>query len=131
MVGIYLVVLFVLNSLVFKPTLRLIEERGNQTGVLQGDSEKLALETESLAARYEKQVMDARREAVLAREKIVSEARKEESLILSQARAEGDKLLAQMRATLNAEREAAKVTLNKFSTQLARDMTSKVLEKSA
>ncbi len=37
MVGIYLVVLFVLNSLVFKPTLRLIEERGKQFGKTHGE----------------------------------------------------------------------------------------------
>lgn len=131
MLGIYLIVLFALNALVFRPTLKLLEERGNRTGLLKDESAKLALEAKSLAARYEKQALDARREAATEREKIVSDARKEEAIIIAQARAEGDKLLAQMRQSLNGEREAAKATMKQLSDELARGITGKVLERNA
>ncbi len=126
---IFMVVLVALNLLVFKPTLKLIDERKNRTDLLKDDSSRLLGETKSLMTGYEQKMKEARLNAAKAREHVLEEAHKEESVLVSKARKEAEVMLASMRKDLAADCAEATESLKKYAVELSRDMVNKVLER--
>lgn len=125
----FMVVLFVLNNFVFKPTLEIIEARKAKTLGLKEKAEKLSAEVEKRVVAYEAAFNKSRQMAAVEREKILVQARSEERSIIDAARAQTDKMLSEIRQSIGSEREVAAGVLKKEVEQLAGDMVSRVLER--
>lgn len=125
----FMVVLFVLNNFVFKPTLEIIEARQAKTLGLKEKAEKLSTEVAKRLATYEVAFNNARQLAATEREKILVQARSEERSIIDTARGQTDKMLSEIRQNIRAEKDVAAGILKKEVEQLADSMVARVLER--
>lgn len=130
MLGLFLLVVVVLNQLVLKPTLEIIQERKKRTFESQDQAEDLLGKTKVLQEEYQQKFSQARAQAVEAREAILSKSRTEEQAIVSKARAENDETIAEMRSQVNVEKKEALLQLKQLAQGLADDMVEKVLSNS-
>jgi F0F1-type ATP synthase membrane subunit b/b' len=125
----FMVVLFVLNNFVFKPTLEIIEARNAKTLGLKEKAEKLSASVTKRLEAYEVAFNKARHLAATEREKILVQARSEERSIIDTARGQTDKMLSEIRQNIRAEKDVAAGILKKEVEQLADSMLTRVLER--
>ena len=128
---IFMVVLAVLNTLVFKPTLKIIEARKGQTDTLQGSANQLIEDNKVALIKYEQTILQARQHAALERDRIIKEARKLEAENVSKARLQAEQMVSEMQERLKEEREESVERLNKYALQMAKDVSEKILERVA
>jgi F-type H+-transporting ATPase subunit b len=100
--GVFLFMLVVLRSLLFKPVVRLIEARREATeGALEA-VKTLEEEAEQLTEKVERELMAVRASFGAERDRIVEQARSKEREILRQARSEAHELVVKMRERTEA-----------------------------
>lgn len=131
----YQVVLFVilwmiLNKLLFKPYLHLLEEREQKTTGAQHDSSDLEHEAARLKAQYEERIAKAQASAYAAKDALLQDARQQREKILTQAREEAAKNLDQVRHDVASALEQEKRLAESEVAHVAQDMVSKVLGRS-
>lgn len=131
----YQVVLFVilwmiLNKLLFKPYLHLLEEREAKTTGAQHDSSDLEHEAARLKAQYEERIAKAQTLAYAAKDALLQDARQQREKILSQAREEAAKNLEQVRHDVASALAQEKQLGDSEVSRVAQDMVSKVLGRS-
>jgi len=124
----FLVLIFVLNKFLYKPVLRMIQNRqkeidkGLKLAVdMQAKEERLAQDREKVLkkARAEAQVLleQKKEEAVKVREKIIAEARQEKEAIVASGKRE-----------IEANRRDMEKKLEQDVLEIAYGMTEKILE---
>src|SRR3972149_3352757 len=84
----FLVLWFVLSKVLFRPYLRLLEEREGKTAGAIHDTADLEREGARLKAQYEERIAQAQAGGGAAKESILQEARQRRGQGLSQARPE-------------------------------------------
>jgi F-type H+-transporting ATPase subunit b len=123
----FLVLLFLLNVLLYKPILSKIREREAR---IRKDQEK-ALELEQKVLdqenRHQQELAKARQTAAQEKGALLAESKKQESEILEQARAEASRIVEQMKASIQMEAEEVRKTLKAQMTPLAQSITEKIL----
>lgn len=124
----FLTVLFILNRMVFRPTLSLIEARHYETEKLSEKIEELSQDTHRLLDTYQRKIEEARFLAGQERERLILEGREKERELLSQVRRENEALLSEFRANLSQEKKEAGLKLKQYVQDLAKDMVAKVLK---
>lgn len=126
-VGIFLTLVVLLNAMLFKPFLRVLEQRFQQ---LQGARDEVAtLErdaSEDLEAYFER-LKKARRKAQKEREQLVSSGREKERRMLAETRAEIAQSLNQARTDVASAEEQARKNLDAETDALACRLVEKVL----
>lgn len=125
--AIFVVLIVVLSPLLFKPVLRLFEERERRTEGARFDARVMQDKAEKLLEKYQAKLEEVRRVAAHERERLRTETLQLESKILGDARAATAKFVEEGRARI--ERETAKIRAE-MGTQrqaIARDISSKVL----
>ena len=127
MLGIFLVLLVVLWLLLWKPYLRVRDER---VARVEGAREKaVQLEAEAAArlSRIEGALAEARRAGTTETSRLRLEAQAREQQILAEAQAAARKLMTEARAQLDATVAAEKATLQQQTALLAREIAEKAL----
>ena len=123
----FLVLLFLLNVLLYKPIMAKIRER---EATIRKDQEK-AVELEQKVLdqenRHQQELAKARQTAVQEKGALLGEAKQKEADILEKARAEASLIVDQMKASIQVEAEQVRKTLKAQMTPLARSITEKVL----
>jgi F-type H+-transporting ATPase subunit b len=122
--GIFLVVMFLLTRLLWRPYLRVRSERVSRVDGYRRDAERMEAEAAERLARAESELAEVRRvgsgERALARQ----EARAREQTVLAEAQAEAQRTLAEagkrLEATLQAERAKVEVTARELGRQAVR-----------
>lgn len=125
--GLFLLVLFSLHWLVFKPTLEIIEKRRHQGHGLEEKSKFLQQESLEKTAFYESEINAARQAAGQARESILKLAREEERRIIEEARQVAEASLKQLRATIEKEKLEASIKLKNEIESLSTEMVNRIL----
>jgi F-type H+-transporting ATPase subunit b len=125
--AIFVMLIVVLSPLLFKPVLRLFEERERRTEGARFDARLLQDKAETLLGQYQAKVEEVRRVAAQEREHLRTEALQLESKIIGEARAATARLVQEGRAQI--EREATKIreALGAERQAIAREISSKVL----
>jgi F-type H+-transporting ATPase subunit b len=128
----YQVILFVLlwlilTKVLFRPYLRLLEEREGKTTGAQHDSTDLEHEGARLRAEYEDKVKAAQAAAYAEKERLVQAARLEREKVLSQAREEATQLLERARQEIAQALTAERRLAASEATSIAAAIASKVL----
>ncbi|MGH7793882.1 MAG: ATP synthase F0 subunit B [Candidatus Binatia bacterium] len=128
----YQVVLFVilwliLNKILFKPYLKLLEERERRTTGAQQDSSDLEHEGARLRAQYEEKIAQARSAGYAAKEEILQNARLDRENILAEAREEAAQILEGVRRELAIALEEERRLAAAEAAALAAEMASKAL----
>jgi F-type H+-transporting ATPase subunit b len=123
----FLLLLYILNRLLFKPLLARMDERSAKISKGLEDAETAARDRELARAEREAAVSEARKEAanVIANaNKIATDTREE---ILTRARADAEKVTERAREEITAEKEKAMAELRAQVADLALEAAGKLV----
>jgi len=111
----------------FKPYLRMREEREAGIEGSRDEAERLAAEADARLADYNGKLKEARERAMGEQRKVRAEAAANEQALLDKTREETLSAMADAKTTLGTEVESARAELMPKADLLARDMVSKLL----
>jgi F-type H+-transporting ATPase subunit b len=123
----FLLLMYLLNRLLFRPMLRVLQERKDRTEGRRERAAQADAEAESVLALYQKRLQEARTAADRIRTSLVREGEAERQKLVESAASEADKNLAQIRARVRAEAEEARATLRDEARRLAGAAAERIL----
>jgi F-type H+-transporting ATPase subunit b len=126
-VGLFVLLLLVLKPLLFDPMLKLFEEREKRIEGARAEGRRMDNESADAQAKYEAAMNKARATAGADRDKLRAEGTKAEGEILATARDKVAQIVADGRAALATEAEAARTTLGAQTSDLGRELASRLL----
>jgi len=124
---IFMFLILVLQPLLFKPVLRVFEEREKRTTGARGEARAMQEKAGELLRRYEAELNRVRRVAAAEREKTRGEAARLEAKILNEAREAANKIVAEGRQRIEKEVNAIRFELGSQSARLAEDIAVMIL----
>jgi F-type H+-transporting ATPase subunit b len=127
---IVLTVMVLLNQILFKPVLRIIEERRARTEGRRKAAVELDGKAEGLWAEYQKTLQEARGQAERTRSEFVRQAEEERQRITEEAAGESEKTVSAVRARIRAEAADARKLLEAEAKRLADSAAQKILGRS-
>ncbi len=125
----FLIAIYILNKLVFKPFLNLMDRRDKLTRGAIEEAKELEEKVAHIIEEYDAKLAEARSLAVEERNKIVQEGQSAADDILSKAREETSELLHEAKHKLEAETEEIKNKVKTDVDDIAQDIASRVLGK--
>ena len=128
---IFIAAIFILNTLVFKPFMKLIDRREKLTKGAIREARELEEKVKEIILEYEAKLNDARAQAQEERNKIVREAEAAASLIISKTREETAGLLDEAKKKLESESEVIKEKLKGDVQLLSKEIASRILGREA
>jgi F-type H+-transporting ATPase subunit b len=127
MLGLFLVLLLILWQFLWKPYLRVRDERVTRVDGARDEAAKLEAETATRLARIETSLAEARRNGNAETAKLRSEAQIREQQIVGEAQTAARTMLAEARARLETTLAAEKANLQTQTNLLAREIAEKTL----
>jgi len=125
----FLIVLFSLNYLLFRPALRLLDKRKNATVGVKAEIVRLGSLTEERIKQHEEKIAQAKAQGATIKEKIRKDGEGEAGKILGQAKLEADRHLTEMQKKLAQEQSEARLQLRKTVEDLGKGVAERILEK--
>ena len=126
---IFTVLYFVLSAVYFKPFLKLIEHRRKKTVGDREEAERILARANAKLSEYQQKIVSDRLRAREDYEKLIAEAKKEESAILSHAREEARKITQQTQENLAQQKAKMKAELSAEVEGLAQMISEKLLSR--
>jgi F-type H+-transporting ATPase subunit b len=127
MLGIFLVLLLILWQLLWKPYLRVRDERVARTEGVRASATELEGKAAARLARVEAALADARKSGGAEIAKLRQEAQARERQIIAESQEAARQMLAEARAGLDASVTAEKAALQSETSVLARQIAEKAL----
>ncbi|MEK6583000.1 MAG: hypothetical protein AAB017_00980 [Nitrospirota bacterium] len=122
----FLVLIYVLNILLFKPLLRLFKERADNVNGALGAAKDMNQKKEETIAKLSRELTDARNKAKGTFEALRAEGANTQREVFSKAEAEAADILQKARQELKAEaekaRQALRADVEKFSDEIVRKL---------
>ena len=128
---IFLLLIFALNQLLFKPLMKVQAERERQTTGLISQAQANINHHLSLFSEYQESIKNARMEGYRRQEQLRAEALKKRAELLSQSRTAAERMIQDSRDTIRVQLETAKQQLTLDAQEMARRITSTILGRSA
>lgn len=123
----FLVLLFLLNILLYKPLRRAMREREGEIAASRERTVSVDLEVREKMDRYEERLRQVRAEAAEERGRTLRDARAEEAGLLEAARRDASATLAGIRESIGTEAAKAEEMLRIRAENLSRLICEKVL----
>src|SRR5262245_57287116 len=127
MLGLFLVTMFVLTQLLWKPYLRVREERVARVDGYKEEAKRLEAEASTRLANVEAQLGEARRAGSAERARVRAEAVHREQAILASAQAAAQKALAEARGRIETALAGERANLKVRAEALGREAAEIVL----
>ena len=127
LMALFVVFALLLNPLLFKPLLRLLDARGERIEGARERAGALSKQADAVLGRYESAIATARREADGLRRGALESARQEQTRINGAARGDAERSLASARSDLASSVASARAALRGDGERLARDAAARVL----
>lgn len=127
LVALFVVIVFPLNALIFRPLLRTLEQRGEKIEGARSRAGAVSKQAEEVLGRYQSAVGLARREAEAIRRQALDGARQEQARIGSAARASAEREVASARQGVAGAVAEARSALRGDTERLAREAAGKLL----
>ncbi|MFA4827817.1 MAG: hypothetical protein WC855_08345 [Thermodesulfovibrionales bacterium] len=122
----FLVLIYVLNILLFKPLLKLFKEREDNVNGALGAAKDMNQKKEETIAKLSRELTDARNKAKGTFEALRAEGANTQREVFSKAEAEAADILQKARQELKAEaekaRQALRADVEKFSDEIVRKL---------
>lgn len=125
--GLFLVMLFVSNKLLFQPYLKLRARRTEGIDGARSAADKMTAEADAKLADYEKQLAVARNRSSEEQRKIRAEANAHEREVTTAARAKQLAALEEARTSVREKTEAARAELMPRAEAIGREMAKRLL----
>ncbi|TLN17836.1 ATP synthase F0 subunit B [bacterium] len=130
MMGLFLVLMLVLNSVLFQPMLRVIGERRARTEGRKKDAAAANAKADGIWENYQKEISAARAQADAARMSIIRDAEGQKAKMTEAAAGEAEKTIAELRARIASEATEARAAVRGQVNALATSMAEKILGRS-
>ncbi len=125
--ALYLVLLFLLNLLLYRPLRAVMQERRQTIDGSKERAKSLEADIQDKMARYEEKLQEARTAGAAERAQLKAEANKKEQELLSEAREDATAQLTKIREQVGAEADTARTQLQDESRAHAEMIAAKVL----
>jgi F-type H+-transporting ATPase subunit b len=126
----FILLIFILNALLYKPILSIIGKRKSQMEASDGEVKRLSQTVEQKLAEYENKVRMAKLNAMEQRNAIVKEGTDRAKGIIDTVRNEIPGMMEQFNARMGKEVDAARAILRSQSQKISLDIAEKVLGRS-
>lgn len=123
----FLLLIFILNVLLYKPILGLIDKRKKQFEDSETEIRRLQKTVEEKMAAYEEKLHRAKAAAVEQKNEIIRQGAEEAKTVIDAVRAEIPEMMERFQARMDGEIGAAKKILTDHSQQLSVEITEKIL----
>jgi F-type H+-transporting ATPase subunit b len=128
-IALFLALWLILKRWWFDPALRIIKERASRSDGAIAEARAVQAEAERLRSEHESALAQVRQEARREMQEMVRAAEAEQARIVAEANAEAERTLAAARARIAEEAAAARRDLHAQVRDIAREIASKVLER--
>jgi len=122
----FLILLFILNAILFKPLLKIFKEREDTVQDALNAAQEASKKREESIARLNKELSESRSKAKETFETLRAEGINKQKEMLSATEAEASSILEKARAEIKAEAEKARQSLradiDKFSDEIVRKL---------
>jgi F-type H+-transporting ATPase subunit b len=125
--ALFFVVAFLCSRLLFRPYLRMRDERSAGIEGARDEAARLSAEADARLTRYQNQVEAARVRAQDERRKVRTEAAERQRQLTERARAEATQTLDEAKSRIQKETDAARSKLMPQGRELARDIADTLL----
>jgi len=125
--GIFVLLMFLLEPLLFRPVLRIFALREQRTEGVKAQARALEERAGELLKRYETELERVHRAAATEREKLRQETTALEAKILHEARESSERLLDDGRRRIESEVNRIRFDLGRESEQISRSIAAKAL----
>jgi F-type H+-transporting ATPase subunit b len=126
----FLLLIFILNVLLYKPILGLIDKRRKQFEASETEIKRLRETVEQKMAAYEEKLRQAKTTAVEQKNEIIRQGADEAKTVIDAVRAEIPGMMERFQDRMDGEIGAAKKILTDHSQQLSVEIAEKVLGRS-
>lgn len=123
----FLVFILVINWILVRPALKILDERRNRVEGNEDEAEHLRTETENIIAEYETLLKEARIEASREKDLLRVEGIERENEILKTAREETKKITDKLKREIAKESESALIEMKREADILSKDIAEKIL----
>lgn len=123
----FLILMFVLNLILYKPIMKLLGSRQKRIDDANGEVRSLETSIDDKVADYEETLRRARAEAMEERDSIKGVGTDAAKDILGTAREEVSEMIQGFKTRAAAEKEEARLLLHKQTRQIALEISEKVL----
>lgn len=127
--AVFLFTLVVLNRLLFKPLLKVLDQRHAQTAGALEDSARTLDRHESLVAEYHLRIKEERKQGYRLLEEARNATLAERAATLGRAREQSDRLLSDAKTRLGTEVAEARASIDRQAHDIAREISSTILER--
>jgi F-type H+-transporting ATPase subunit b len=126
----FLILLFILNFILFKPVLKALEKRQGAIKGLTDGVEQAKQDTIDLERNYESAFVEKRRPIIGSRDAVISEANKEAVHVVEKARSELSEELAKIKSEIEMEGRKVYDALRGDVGKLSMEAAQKILKRS-
>jgi F-type H+-transporting ATPase subunit b len=126
----FLVLIFILNILLYKPILGMIDKRKRQFEDSAAEIRRLQETVEQKMADYEEKLRQAKAAAVEQKNEIIRQGADEAKTVIDAVRAQIPGMLEEFQTRMDSEIGAARKVLTEHSAQLSVEIAEKVLGRS-
>ena len=123
----FLLLVLILNWLLVKPVMKIIDERRNRVEGNEDEAERLMKEADESISEYEGKLAEARMTASKEKEKIRMEGIQLETDILKTARDETRKMIENMKVRIDEESKQASLDMKKEIDSLSLEISERIL----
>jgi F-type H+-transporting ATPase subunit b len=127
LIAFFVALIFPVNAFVFKPLLRVLDERNERITGTRAKAAKLQGNAAELLAQYERQVVETKEASERDRRSLLEEVRAEAQRETAAARSEAEGRIEQARREVNESLDGARDSLRAQSQELAREAAAQVL----
>ena len=127
----FLLLLFILNRFLFRPTINLIEEREQKITTWKEETKNFHESMQERLQSYENQVLEAKAQAQEQQELVTVELQKEEDKKLDAVSEEAVRIVASTREKLQEETELLRGQLREQAEEMSQLVAEKVLGRKA
>lgn len=127
LIVLFAALVFPAKRLLFDPLLGVMDERERRSAGARREAGEASAQADSMQARYESAVAEARQQAEGLRREALDEARREQTQIAAAARETSERRITGLRDDRERDMAAARAELEQQCAGLARDMAARVL----
>ena len=126
---IFLLLIIALDSLLFRPLMRVQAERESRTSGLLIETQKQVDRHVDLFSRYQASLKNARLQGYRHQEQVRAQAMKKRAEVLESARSNAEQLIQDSRASIQSQVATAKEQLGRDAQEIARSIVSTILQR--
>jgi F-type H+-transporting ATPase subunit b len=125
--AVFVMLTLILSPLLFKPVLRLFEERERRTEGARAAARAMQEKAEQVLQRYQTKLDEVKRGAAVERDRLRTETLRLEADIVEQARQANVRIVEQGRSQIQTEVSAIRRELDVYSRKIATEIGASVL----